>query len=300
MFKLNKARAALAVLASMALALGVAVSAPSAQGANSDLYMMSYDQYTYALNNGLTVENSIKVGPTNDWATPTYFSSESAASAVKRTVYDGHGLDVALNTVTSHQVGASAWETEAQVTLPSNTTYGVISMKYCNPTKMTACTNISVMRLAPTTVATTSGIAVRVYDPADSSGATYYSTTGQVIQSSAVAEMLGTNYPSGIDGIVQVGQPGSGIAQVTSVTQVPYTGLGNMVTAMTVNNTAWANSGSVGWQYAVYHLTGGQLHRVNLSEYVGSDVFRLQSGDTEVWKRGPMSDYSALFPSTIT
>jgi hypothetical protein len=324
MFKLNKARAALAVLASIALALGVAVSAPSAQAASTDVYFMPYNpvsggnyQYTYVINSGSTTQDDILVGPATGVSTaygvilsPSYFSDQTSANLTATTVFANDGISSATITNTSEQPATSEWQVRSRVRLGApSSTYGPVSIRYCNPTPAscttvtdasTNVTNITVARLASSTVASESSISVRIYDPADSTGATYYSASGQTVLSNTFYESLNINYPSGIDLIVQV-YYNQTIPELTHVSWGNVLGVGDQIKAMTVAGIDYEDdlAGRTGWLYGVYRPISGTLQRIDIAKYVGTDVYRLYADDVVVWKYGQVTNYDVLFPTTI-
>jgi hypothetical protein len=321
-FKLNKARAALAVLASMALALGVAAT-PAAQAASSDVYFMSYNslggglyQYTYVLPSSSRTQGDILVGPATGVSTstglvltPSYFTDKTTADKTATTVFGNDGITSATVANTSEQSTTSEWQVRSSVTLPPATTYGPVSIRYCNPApascttvtdSSTNVTNITVARLASSTVASTSSVSVRIYDPADLTGATYYSASGQTILSNTYYETLNTNYPSGIDSVVQMWY-NTVIPQLTHVTWAFLNGLGDAITELTVAGVSYGTNTAqrIGWLYGVYRPSGATLQRIDIAKYVGSDVYRLYADDVVVWKYGQITNYDVLFPTTI-
>jgi hypothetical protein len=272
----------LAALASVALFLGL-VGAPPAQAASTDPILVAYSDATFVVENSEYRVTDVLVGPTTAYTnpvTPTYFSSEANAASVSMALIGGDGLTISM--VLNFPVGSGTeWTTKSTVTLPRNETYGAASIRYCNqyatggtcpPTSIwdTNATNISVVRLAPTTVASVDDITVVVDLP---SGTDPDPFTDETIPSAAFdEEEWGTNYPTGLDAIAKMASTAS--TDVTDAVGTWKPGFGYQLTSLTVDGTTYDDSTGY-WSYSVQ---GSAIANV-----VGADVYRLFENNVVTW-----------------
>ncbi|MDR1513513.1 MAG: hypothetical protein LBS56_08540 [Propionibacteriaceae bacterium] len=269
----------LAALASVALLLGL-VGAPPAQAASTDPDMMAYSNATFVINNYEISVPGIQVGPTTDYSTKTYFSTEDDAETVSRTLVVDDGLTLTGATIVGQGSGAQ-WATGSTVTLPNDGSYGAASVRFCNPlatggTCPTASnwdtngTNISIVRRASATIASVKNITVVVHIPSGPDPAPFADET---IPSAAFDEAnWGINYPTGFDAIVEMASTaGTG---VTGYTTAWSTGLGYQLTGLTVGSTTYDQTTGY-WTYSVQNSA--------VAEVVGADVYRLLQYDTVTW-----------------
>ena len=160
-----------------------------------------------------------------------------------------------------------------------------IEVKNPNSSPANATTNFTVV--ADATISTpASSVDVEIYTTAydatpDSSG-----TLSNVYQYDFYGN---THYPSVMDSVVRS-------LYGSIIDSYAYSSMYNsyFVTEMEVDDTDYVSNNDTGWQYRVYDSSGDMM---SLSEFVGTDEFLLEGGETVVWVYAAYG--SANFPSSI-
>ncbi|MDR1214599.1 MAG: hypothetical protein LBK54_11055 [Propionibacteriaceae bacterium] len=291
-----------ALVAVFALFFGLA--SPASQAASDSPYMMSTDEYVYVI--GYTVPSvGTEVTTTDDGYVPAFFDSRADAEGIQYSTRADDGITVGAVSVEGEDEGSNEWVDEVEIFVSG--TYGAMSVGLCNPIPaacpnggltLTNSANITVVRLASSTITDVASIDVRIYDPADDTGVLYYEADGVTILSNTFYETWNTNYPSALDSTYQMWYNGT-IPELGYVYSRFIPGFGDVVDSMTVADKAWPYAGDQGWLYGVYRFDGRNWVRADVAKFVGADVYRLQEGDLVVWKYGNEADYDSLFQLTL-
>ncbi|MDR1387875.1 MAG: hypothetical protein LBJ44_09890 [Propionibacteriaceae bacterium] len=300
-----------------AAVMSLGLVAPSSYAASTDEWMMSVDdiggssyRYTYMLWD--TDESAFpRVAPGELIGSdlfPSFFDTEADAYQLESVTREGDGLTVDAVYWYAAEQGAD-WFDYSEIDLTGTSTYGALSVGFCNPIPAVCpdasiaahnSASITVARLASEYVADVASVSVRLYDPNDPTGEEFIEVEDQTILANSFYEDLNTNYPSGLDAIYQMWYAG-GIPVLTSIGYDYLYGTGDLVDSMTVDGVPWSTDyvNEEGWLYGVYRSDGNQWVRVDVSKFVGADVYRLYPGELVVWKYGPGEYYDLLIPPTL-
>jgi hypothetical protein len=298
------------LLTALMAAVMMLSAAGAAFAATSDPYLGSYQLEDYNNPWGtFVVENKetdvgFYISPKiiQDFNTPpTSFDNAIDAAGVKFNVIldTPPSISSANVTITPYDVtGNGDWMALVDVELPSDGSFGSLSIEFTNPGAPGPdnYTNVTIVRQEeePWEYTTVNGIEARIYDPASTA---FYGAVNMTVDYIDFYETPLRSFPTALDGLFHAYLYGGIRDNVSNITMYPtIVGLGDYVYSMTIDGTLYPDqSGRIGWQYRVYD---SRRNMIPLTEYVGSDSFKLLTGDIVVWKYGLYGD-STLFPNPL-
>jgi hypothetical protein len=224
-------------------------------------------------------------------------------------VYGDDGIssaDVKVN-ITAQPIPSGGFAATAVITLPDDDSAGTISVMFINsPGGDNAYLSITVARDADA-MTVPENVVLRVYNP---SYDIYYDATGMTVPYDEFDELSGDipptlNASTGMDTLFYSfddKNPANISDDLSEVDTSYYTGLGNYVTSMTISGDMYAASGNSGWMYGAYRQEGSTTtyNLVEVTPYIGTDVYFVETRDVLIWKYGDLGTYSSLFPAQIT